>query len=321
MPLVTAVIPTYNRRRELQATLRSLARQTLPRDQYEVIVVDDGSPGAQAVDVDDYPMRVCYLRRPKEGATRARNSGAQTSTGQVIVFIDDDVTGCPETLASLVQLCLAAPRTIVLGTLITPDRLRRSAFARIHAPMSGQSIASPDAAEVAFAECKTGLLAIRRSDFFELGLFEDPGGGWPNWDDVDFGYRAHLRGFTLRQSPTAIGYHWDYSLTDVDTAGLRWQRASRAAVWLFKKHPGLQPSIPMFADKTPPAWRHDPPWLLARKLARAAAATQPVRWGLQRAVDLLEQRFPAPGLLRPLYRWIIGTYIFDGYQQGLKDYP
>jgi hypothetical protein len=176
------------------------------------------------------------------------------------------------------------------------------------------------AGEVPFAECKTGLLAIKRSDFFDLGLFEDPGGGWPNWDDVDFGYRAHLQGFTLRKSPAAIGHHWDYALTDVRTAGRRWQRASRAAVWLFRKHPGLQRYIPMFADKTPPAWRQDPPGLLARKLARAATATRPVRWSLQQAARWLERRYPAPSLLRPLYRWIIGSYIFNGYQQGLKDH-
>ena len=317
MLLVSAVIPTYNRQRELQATLKSLAQQTLGPDQYKVIVVDDGSPQGLVVDADNYPMRVRSLRQPNRGATQARNAGARTGQGQVIVFIDDDITVCPETLAALAELCLSAPSTIVLGTLTTPDPLRRTAFARITAPMA----AATTPTEVAFADCKTGLLAIRRSDFFELGLFEDPGGGWPNWDDVDFGYRAHLRGFTLRQSPRAIGQHWDYALTDVDTAGQRWQRASRAAVWLFKKHPGLQASIPMFADKTPPAWRRDAPGLLARKLARAATTAQPVRWGLRRAAGLLEQRFPAPGLLRPLYRWIIGSYIYAGYRQGLKDCP
>lgn len=41
----------------------------------------------------------------------------------------------------------------------------------------------------------TGLIAIKKSDFFGLGMFQDPTGGWPNWDDVDFGYRAVKVGF------------------------------------------------------------------------------------------------------------------------------
>jgi glycosyltransferase involved in cell wall biosynthesis len=322
MLLVSVVIPTFDRHAELQATLTSLAQQTLSPDQYEIIVVDDGSPQTGAPTVPaDFPVVVRALRQDNQGATRARNAGAEASTGEVIVFVDDDITVCPPALASLWELCTTEPRTIALGTLVTPEAVRRTAFARVNGEASPRPEAPPGARAVDFAECKTGLLAVRREDFFNLGLFEDPGGGWPNWDDVDFGYRAYLRGFTLRRSTAAVGQHWDYALADISTAGRRWQRASRAAVWLFRKHPGLQSHLPMFADKTPPAWGQDALHLLVRKVARAATALPPVTWGLQQTAGLLEQRYPAPQLLRPLYRWIIGSYIFRGYQQGLKDYP
>src|SRR4030042_4247117 len=113
-------------------------------------------------------------------------------------------------------------------------------------------LASPDHYPIAqenhdlhFVDCNTQLLACRRSDFLDLGMLQDPTGGhgWPNWDDVDFGYRAYLNGFRLLQSRKANGYHWDYSVVDWTIACQRWYRASRSAVWLFKKHQELQKLI------------------------------------------------------------------------------
>src|SRR5439155_21300139 len=104
--------------------------------------------------------------------------------------------------------------------------------------------------EVPFTECKTGFLGIRREAFAALGGFEDPGGGWPNWDDVDFGYRASQEGFRLLQIDEAVGEHWDFALADLTTACERWRRASRAAVYRLRKHPAIQSHLPMFDDKT-----------------------------------------------------------------------
>jgi len=58
---------------------------------------------------------------------------------------------------------------------------------------------------------------------------------------------------------------------------------------------------------------------IARKLARHVASARPVPWGLERIVSVLEQRYPSPKLLRPLYRWVIGGYIFRGYREGLRE--
>jgi hypothetical protein len=65
-------------------------------------------------------------------------------------------------------------------------------------------------------------------------------------------------------------------------------------------------------------WVNDPLWLIARKLARHVASSRPALWGLERVARVLEQRYPSPTLLRPLYRWLIGGYIFRGYREGLS---
>jgi hypothetical protein len=77
----------------------------------------------------------------------------------------------------------------------------------------------------------------------------------------------------------------------------------------------------MFADKGLIVWQADPPGLIARKLVRRAASAAWAVWLLERLARLLEQRWPAEAALGPLYRWIIGAYIYQGFQDGLKELP
>src|SRR5690348_13429372 len=120
-PLVSVVIPTYNRTTMVRQTLAHLARQTLPADKIEVCLVDDGSTDdTQGLSKDEFPFALSFLQHHRQGATEARNAGARASHGQVLVFLDDDIW--PETVAveTLVQGCLENERTVMLGTLLTP---------------------------------------------------------------------------------------------------------------------------------------------------------------------------------------------------------
>lgn len=323
-PLVSVIIPTYNRPDTVLRLLGSLAGQTLPPDRYEVVVVDDGSTYDPAqISNHPFPFAWHYERQPNQGATVARNHGATLSQGEILVFIDDDVTVSPPTLAALAELCQRESRAVVLGTLIArspQDKITpftQEAIAVANASPHSGTTGTADR-ELHFSWCNTQLLAVRRADFAALGGLQDPTGGWPNWDDVDFGYRAHLSGFRLLQSGTAQGIHWDYSLTDLAAACRRWQRASQSAVRLFQVHPALQAEIPMLWDKTPVVWGEDGLGLVGRKLARQVMAWGPVLWGMETAVSLLERFYPTLTVLRPFYLWIQGSYMVRGYRDGLR---
>ncbi len=321
-PSVTVVIPSYNRKESVLRTLHSLANQTLPPDQFEVIVVDDGSKyDAQEVTQHTFPFSFFYLRQSNQGATIARNNGVKQSRGGVLVFIDDDVTVSPPTLAALAEALYREPHRLVMGTLVSRSNGTPSLFTQDALELAnGRShIGLAHDQEVAFTESNTQLLAVKREDFFALGMLQDPTGGWPNWDDVDFGYRAHLAGFCLVQSAQAVGEHWDYSLAELGAACRRWQRASKSAVRLFRVHPGLQPHIPMLHDKTPIVWGQDSAKTVLRKMVRRFTALSPVLWGMEQTVTLLERYYPSPAFLRTLYRWIQGSYMVRGYQEGLRE--
>lgn len=310
--LVSVVIPTYNRQDSLRRTLESLVGQTMAADSFEVTVVDDGSEDrTAAVAADSWPFAVRYLKQQNCGATAARNHGAQYSQGEVLVFVDDDITVAPAALQSLYQTCLAEAQVVVLGVLSAPEQGN---------PLVEYLAIRPGSSDcVHFSKCTTGLLAAKWSDFMGLGMFQDPTGGWPNWDDVDFGYRADRAGYRLWRCPEAQAIHYDEAATNLNSASRRWFQASKSAVRLFQTYPDILPYFPMFRDMIPVAWGQDSPGLLARKLLRRLASAGPTIWLLERAAGVVRRLAPSTVVLRTLYRWIIGGYIFQGYHAGLRE--
>ena len=76
----------------------------------------------------------------------------------------------------------------------------------------------------------------------------------------------------------------------------------------------------MFYDKTPINWKRDSPWLVLRKIARCLAAAPFILWGMEQMTGFLEKAYPSRKVLRPLYRWIQGSYMFRGYREGLNEH-
>lgn len=93
LPLVSVVIPTYNRNDHLAGAIQSVAEQTY--DNVELVVVDDGSPTPVTEGLDDVPSAqlssVTFIRHEENsGANVARNSGIRVATGEYVAFLDDD---------------------------------------------------------------------------------------------------------------------------------------------------------------------------------------------------------------------------------------
>jgi glycosyltransferase involved in cell wall biosynthesis len=292
-------------------------------DRLMVIVVDDGSTDdTQTIASQPFPFKLCYLQQKNQGATAARNYGATISQSDILVFIDDDVTILPETLQAFAELCSQETRVLATGTIRKRSNGNASVYTPVVLTMAAHALVARDDVDFHFIDCNSELLACRRCDFLDIGMFQDPTGGhgWPNWDDVDFGYRAHLKGFRLVGTSRAIAEHWDYSISNRNMACQRFYRAGRSAVWLFKRHPELQTLIPMLHDKTPLAWGQDSPRLIARKLARHLISSPPVLGSMVKLVSILEQYYPSPMVLRRLYYLLHGANLYLGYRQGLREF-
>jgi lipopolysaccharide/colanic/teichoic acid biosynthesis glycosyltransferase/glycosyltransferase involved in cell wall biosynthesis len=87
--MISVIIPAHNATATITECLEALARQTMPRDQYEVIVVDDGSVDETAVLAANCGATV-IRHEQKRGAAAARNSGIQAARGEIVCFTDAD---------------------------------------------------------------------------------------------------------------------------------------------------------------------------------------------------------------------------------------
>lgn len=111
-PRISVIVPTHNRAEDLRLTLESLCTQTLPVDQYEVVVADDGSRDDTRSVVDSFAgrLRLKYhfqedlgaraARVRDNGVTRVRNAGARLAAAPVLVFLDCATLAGPDLLVT-----------------------------------------------------------------------------------------------------------------------------------------------------------------------------------------------------------------------------
>jgi glycosyltransferase involved in cell wall biosynthesis len=97
----SVVIPAYNAGDTLAACLHGLQSQDLPREDYEVIVVDDGSTDNSAAVAGNFEVRL--IRQENRGAPAARNTGLEQAQGDWVVFTDADCVPSRSWLSGLVS--------------------------------------------------------------------------------------------------------------------------------------------------------------------------------------------------------------------------
>lgn len=319
-PFVSVIVPTYNRAASLTRLLESLSLQTYPSTNWETIIVNDGSTDSQYQQIDfrQYPIQIQMLWQENAGASVARNYGAIQGNGDILIFLDDDIIVSPDYVSSIVDVHKNKNRVIVAGVFVPyltgNDPPFRSACAR-----SGVTQISNSTEELTYYEVVSHNFSIKRQDFIELGMFQDPtkGNFSPHWDDIDLAYRAYRAGFCFARSITARGTHADYSLENFKIHCTRVYRAGAGAVYLFEKYPELINELPMFRDKTPINLQKDDPKLVVRKLMRRISANKTILHGMEFLISNFEKHFPDSRILVELYRWVNSTYIYRGYRDNL----
>ena len=88
-PPITVIIPVYNGATVIEDCLAALVRQTVKRDRYEIIVVDDGSIDLTLTHARKYED-VRTVTQPHGGPAAARNHGVTLAKGELVVFTDAD---------------------------------------------------------------------------------------------------------------------------------------------------------------------------------------------------------------------------------------
>ena len=118
-PLISIIIPTYNRADLLPEAVRSVIAQTFT--DWELIVMDDSSTDNTEVIVDDFAQRdgrIRYFRHPKNvGIARNRNEGLAQAKGKLIAMLDsDDVWLDHDKLRMQAEYLASHPDCVLVGT-------------------------------------------------------------------------------------------------------------------------------------------------------------------------------------------------------------
>ena len=122
-PVVTVIVCTLNQADYLRKALGSLYGQTLPREEYEVIVVDNGStdPTRQTAESFREMGNLHYLFDPVPGLSRARNTGWRKARGEIVAYLDDDALASPDWLEAIRDRYeMFRPRPASVGGRILP---------------------------------------------------------------------------------------------------------------------------------------------------------------------------------------------------------
>lgn len=234
-PDVSVVIPTYGRADRLAALVQALESQSLERERFEVVIVDDASgDGTTSVLHDlagasDLDIRV-LTHNVNKGAAAARNTGWGASRASVVAFTDDDCQPQSGWLATLLAALEDPAVDLVQGTTL---------------PDPGGWPPGPYAHWVRSEELspwfETCNLACRRGVLEELDGF-DTAFRHPYGEDTDLGWRATKRGHQVRYAPAAVVHH--------DVVERTWRQAMRgvkrraSAVQALQHHPELREHFP-----------------------------------------------------------------------------
>lgn len=237
-PMVSVIIPIYNRGFMLDKVLTALMNQTYPN--VEVVLVDDGSTDDTAEVAKRFPkVRYIYKTdRVNRGAAATRNVGIAEAKGEVLYFTDSDVICPPDLLERHMYYHKRNPKLIVQGQLIrivNLDDAFRIPYTNIH-----YSRAYFDAANV----------SVRKKYIDEIGGFDYKTLAH-GWDDLETGLRLMKLGLGVKRMVKS-GYIWhyegDYSREGIVKFFNKRVEEGRKALDYYRKHPTFEVKMMVMAS-------------------------------------------------------------------------
>lgn len=238
---LSVVIPTYNRCALLARTLPTIFEQTCSPDAYEVIVVIDGSADGTVEMLHQFHPSCSFqvLEQPNHGQAAARNAGIRAASGDLVLFLDDDLLCEPNLIAEHLAAHQSGEDLVVSGVVdVSPEspstlaaRRMRVEARDLNERLCQEELSLPlDAVVGANA-------SLRRSTLLDLGGFDER--YFRALEDAELGLRLWFAGVRFRFRASAITHqvyvksNWGYTKGDGATLG-------RAAVWFARQYPVMR---------------------------------------------------------------------------------
>ena len=302
---ISLVMPTFDEPERLEAALKSLSQQDYPREATEIIVVDDASPhlNAERLDTALAPFELHLIRNEQnQGRAGARNSALRVATGDIVIFLDSDMTVGPDFLRAHAERHQAHPEAIFIGNIRFASEIPTTHLTRY---IEGRGVHAADEEKPMDFKCfVTGNSSVRRSSLKRVGFFDEDLTAYGG-EDLELGYRLHLAGIPLYYAPEALSHH--HHLRAFEPLCRLMQTYGKQSIpILLRKHPELDAVLRLDAIGAAAL----SPRRLAFHLALSPLIHYPIRWLTRWFVE-----YYVPGLFFSYLFWSSRT---RGYLQTLQ---
>ena len=241
MRRVSVVIPTLNRADMLSTTIDRIAQQTVSRDCYEVLVVDNNSSDNTQSVLNSEGGNVSEFAwlHPAQAWSRSNpQCGIREATGDVVLFIDDDIFAEPDLIESHLKYHAQHASASIIGTVVSPWEKSNDPFLRY---LRDKGIFNPYSIAcnkpMDFSYYHTGNVSTSRKLLSEVGGFNEEFFVY-GMEDIELGYRLEQTGCRMAPGPAATAQH-EYFPTYKQFSE-RCQQAGYSLGKLIELHPELR---------------------------------------------------------------------------------
>lgn len=226
LPRISVIVPAYNAELTIDQCLEALARQTVPREIYEIIVVDDGSSDGTRSRVEAHPG-VHVLTQANAGPATARNLGVQHALGEIVLFTDADCVPAGDWIEQMAAPFHDPGVVGVKGAYLTDQRSVVARFVQIEYEDKYDRMAQEQ--YIDFID--TYAAGYRRDVFLANGGF-DPAFPTASVEDQEFSFRLARQGHQMVFVPMARVCH----LRHAATLTAYWRKKFKIGYWKVLVH-------------------------------------------------------------------------------------
>lgn len=314
VPRISVVTPTYRRCSSVRRVLESMQRQTLSADDFEVVLVIDGSDDGTLEMAKAFPALYDLTVHFQQNAGRAAacNAGIRRARGQIVVLLDDDMEPSPQLLEAHEQAHAVRSRVGVLGAVpvsydATSPPLTRYIGSRFdeHLRLLAQREYSPR-----LREFYTGNFSIRKELLLEVGGFDET---FRTYGHEDFELAIRLQKVGVRfvyRSDAVARQHYSKNFAALAHDSIA---EGRNSVYLARKHSDASGELKLATRQEGPLSLR----LLRDALLALADFWTGFPWLVVRATEWLEAI--QPGFMNAYYPLAQGFFYWIGVRDAMRE--
>ena len=309
------ILITHNRSSSLRRALDALQSQTYPMNLIEVRVVVDSCIDDTLAMLQDYkaPFKMHIIEANCRSVGMSRNIGAAEATGQLLLFLDDDIEAMPCLVENHGRVHRERPACAAIDPY-PPQLQSRTNFFDVEVRTWWEEKfyqMSKPTHRYTYQDLLCGNLSIDIKLFAGTGGFDSAFGPGTAYEDYEFALRLLKANVPFAVAPDAVGYHYEHETNNLDRSLGRFRQEGRSDVLLGHRHPELRPILPIAAYETACSLLDK---ILVAVMFFWPAAVDWLALGLRKSLDLLESL-----RMRKTWRWLRAKLRGYWYLRGVID--